>query len=129
MINENVHANIQLFSIIYKLTEWLETELEVRRPRKEMREAIGTVKVLKLFSQTKERQVIGCRVLSGSIADGAQVTVLRRDFPIANGKIVELQQAKQKKKEVIEGECGMMVECKNDIAVGDVLEAFMFVTK
>lgn len=128
-INENVHATIQIFSIIYKLTEWLATELEVRRPRKEMREAIGTVKVLKLFSQTKERQVIGCRVMSGAIADGAQVTVLRRDFPIANGKIVELQQAKQKKKEVTEGECGMMVECKNDIAPGDILEAFMFVTK
>ena len=94
-----------------------------------MREPIGSVKVLKLFSQTKERQVIGCRVVSGSIADGAQVTVLRRDFPIANGKIVELQQAKQKKKEVTEGECGMMVECKNDIAPGDILEAFIFVTK
>lgn len=128
-LNETIHATVHTFSIIYKLTEWLATELEVRRPRKEIREAIGTVKVLKLFSQTKERQVIGCKVLSGSIADGAQVTVLRRDFPIANGKIVELQQAKQKKKEVIDGECGMMVECKNDIAPGDTLEAFIFVTK
>ena len=90
---------------------------------------IGTGKVLKTFSQTKDRQVLGCRIESGSLSDGAQVTIIRRDFPIATGRIVELQQAKQKVKEVHDGECGMMVECKNDIAPGDVLEAFIFVTK
>ncbi|HEY0979926.1 MAG TPA: translation initiation factor IF-2 [Candidatus Paceibacterota bacterium] len=127
--NENVGATVETFTIIYKLTEWLEVELEKRRPRVETREVIGTAKVLKTFSQTKDRQVLGCRIESGSLSDGAQVTIMRRDFPITTGKIVELQQAKQKVKEVHEGECGMMVECKNDIAPGDILEAFVFVTK
>lgn len=127
--NETVGASVELFSIIYKLTEWLEIELEKRRPRIETREVIGTAKVLKTFSQTKERQVLGCRIDSGSLSDGAQVTVIRRDFPLATGRIVELQQAKQKVKEVQEGECGMMVECKHEIASGDILEAFIFVTK
>lgn len=128
-INEKVGAEIQLFNIIYKLTEWLEVELEKRRPRVETREVIGTAKVLKTFSQTKEKQVLGARVESGIIALGAKVSVIRRDFPLAEGKIVELQQARQKLKEVSEGECGLMIECKNDIAVGDVLEAFIMVTK
>ena len=128
-INEKVGAEIQLFDIIYKLTEWLEVELEKRRPRVEPREVIGTAKVLKTFSQTKERQVLGARVESGIIALGAKVSVIRRDFPLAEGKIVELQQARQKLKEVNEGECGLMIECKNDIAVGDILEAFIMVTK
>jgi translation initiation factor IF-2 len=128
-MNEKVGATVETFTIIYKLTEWLEAELEKRRPRKEHREVIGTAKVLKTFSQTKERQVLGCRVESGSIQSGAQVTIIRRDFPIATGKVVELQQAKQKVKEVLEGECGLMVECKNDIAPGDMLEAVVFVTK
>lgn len=127
--NETVGATVQTFTIIYKLTEWLEVELEKRRPRIETREVIGTAKVLKTFSQTKDRQVLGCRIESGSLADGAQVTIIRRDFPITTGRIVELQQAKQKVKEVHDGECGMMVECKNDIAPGDTLEAFIFVTK
>lgn len=127
--NETVGATVQTFTIIYKLTEWLEVELEKRRPRIETREVIGTAKVLKTFSQTKDRQVLGCRVESGSLADGAQVTIIRRDFPITTGRIVELQQAKHKVKEVQDGECGMMVECKNDIAPGDILEAFIFVTK
>lgn len=128
-IQEKVGATIQTFDIIYKLTEWLEEELEKRRPRIETREVIGTAKVLKTFSKTKERQVLGCRIDSGSIADGAQVSIIRRDFPLTTGRIVEIQQAKQKVKEVTEGECGIMVECKNDIAPGDVLEAFVFQTK
>lgn len=128
-INEKVGAQVQIFNIIYKLTEWLEIELEKRRPRIETREVIGTAKVLKTFSQTKDKQVLGARVESGIIANGAKVSVIRRDFRLAEGTIVELQQARQKLKEVSEGECGLMVECKNDIAAGDVLEAFIMVTK
>lgn len=128
-INEKVGAEVQLFDIIYKLTEWLEVELEKRRPRIETREVIGTAKVLKTFSQTKEKQVLGARIESGVIANGAKVSVIRRDFRLAEGTIVELQQARQKLKEVSEGECGLMIECKNDIAQGDVLEAFIMVTK
>ncbi|MBP6857784.1 MAG: translation initiation factor IF-2 [Candidatus Pacebacteria bacterium] len=128
-INEKVEANIQSFDIIYKLTEYLEEELEKRRPRIETREVIGTAKVLKTFSHTRERQVLGARVESGTITHGAKVSVIRREFPLAEGKVVELQQARQKQKEVSEGECGLMIECKKEIAVGDILEAFIMVTK
>jgi translation initiation factor IF-2 len=128
-IQDKVQASIQTFDIIYKLTEWLEVELEARRPRIETREVIGTAKVLKTFSKTKERQVLGCRIDSGSITDGAKVSVIRRDFVLTTGTVVELQQAKQKVKEVSDGECGILVECKNDIAPGDVLEAFIFISK
>lgn len=127
--NEQAHVKVETFTVIYKLTEWLATELEVRRPRKEIREIIGTAKVLKFFSRTKERQVIGARIESGLIKSGAKVTIMRRDFPLAVGTIIELQQAKTHVKELADGECGMMVECKNDIAPGDILEAFTFVTK
>ncbi len=128
-LNEKVGATVQTFDIIYKLTEWLAEELERRRPRIETREVIGTAKVLKTFSKTKERQVVGCRIVEGTIKDGAKVTIVRRDFPLTEGTIVEVQQARQKLKEISEGECGLMVECKTDIAEGDVLEAFIMVTK
>ena len=127
-LNESVGARLETFTIIYKLTEWLAEELERRRPRVETREIIGTAKVLKFFSSSKERQVIGCRIDSGIITSGAKVTVIRRDFPLALGTIIEIQQAKQKVREITDGECGMLVECKNDIAPGDVLEAFIMKT-
>lgn len=128
-LNESVNVNIQKFDIIYKLTEWLAEELEKRRPRKETEEIIGTAKVLKTFNKTKERQVLGVRVESGSISVGARVNIIRRDFPIAIGNVVEIQQAKQKVREVTDGECGVMIECKNDIAGGDILQAFVMVTR
>ncbi len=126
-LNETVGASVQTFTIIYKLTEWLAEELEQRRPRIETRKVIGSAKVLKVFSKTKDRQVIGCRVDSGVLSQGAKVSIIRREHPLTQGTIVEIQQAKQKVREIGDGECGMQVECKNDIAPGDVLEAFMMV--
>lgn len=124
-INEVARVHVELFTIIYKLTEWLAHALEERRPRVEIKEVIGTAKVIKLFSQSRDRQVIGCRIGEGMLSSGAKVNVIRRDFPIATGTIVEIQQAKQRVKEVSAGECGLSVECKNEIAVGDTLEAFV----
>ncbi len=120
---------MQTFDIIYKLIEWLSEELERRRPRKEIREVVGTAKVLKTFSKTKEKQVIGCRVESGRLVEGAKVSILRRDFLLATGTLLEIQQAKQRTKEITDGECGVFVECKTDIAPGDILEAYILVTK
>lgn len=128
-INETVGATVRTFDVIYRALEWLTEIFEARRPQKEVREVIGSAKVLKTFSKTKERQVIGCRVEAGSLSEGAKVSVLRRDFPIASGTIVEIQQAKQRVKTIAEGECGMLLECKTDIAPGDVLEAFILTTK
>ncbi len=126
--NETVGARVETFDIIYKLTEWLAEELERRRPRVETREVIGTMKVLKTFSSTKDRHVVGCRVTSGTITVGAKATVIRRDFPLAEARIIEIQQAKQKVKDVTDGECGLQIECKHDIAAGDVLEVFIMKT-
>ncbi len=126
--NQSVGALVETFTIIYKLTEWLAEELERRRPRVETREVIGTAKVLKVFSKTKDKQVIGARVESGTITDGAKVSVIRRDHNLTIGTISEIQQAKQKVREISDGECGMQVECKNDIAPGDILEAFIMKT-
>ena len=129
-LNEKAGVPIHSFNIIYKLTEWLSEELEKRRPRKEMRDIIGTAKVLKIFSKTKERQIVGCRIESGQLQQHARVSVLRREFEIATGTIVGLEHNKQKTKEVQEGnDCGVLVETKTDIAPGDVLQAFAMVSR
>ncbi len=128
--NENLGVNIQTFDIIYKLTDWLKEEIEKRRPRVTAPEVTGKAKILKSFSSMKERQVIGGKVLEGILGVGANVKIMRRDFEIGQGRIIELQQQKIKTKEVAEGnDCGMLVETKTEIAPGDVLEAFVMVTK
>lgn len=129
-LNESLKINIQTFDIIYKLIDWLKETVEERRPRVETVEVTGTLKVLKTFGATKERQVVGGKVTAGRITDNGTVRIMRRDFEIGRGKIVGLQQSKIKSKEVLEGtEAGVLVEAKIDIAPGDELEAFIIVVK
>ena len=125
-LNETLKVNVQSFDIIYKLTDYLKEIIEERRPRQEVTEVIGALKVLRIFGATKDKQVVGGKVTTGRIAQGATVRIIRRDFEIGRGTIIEVQTGKIKVKEVQEDtECGMLIEAKIDIAPGDVLEAFV----
>ncbi len=121
---------ISFFDIIYKATEWLALEMENRRPRIETVETTGRVKIIRAFSRTKERQILGGKVTEGSIYLNATVKIMRRDFEIGRGKIVNLEKGKVKTSVVEEGnEFGMMIESKIEIASGDVIESFSVVQK
>lgn len=127
-LNESLKVQIETFDIIYKLTEWLESLKEERRPRQEIVQVIGSLKVLKTFGQTKNKQIVGGKVLSGRILNGANIRIMRRGQEIGTGKIAELQTNKIRVKEILEGsDCGVQVESKIDIAEGDTLEAFITV--
>lgn len=129
-LNQTLNVNVKIFDIIYSLTDWLKEIIEERRPRVESLEVSGSLKILKTFSSTKDRKVVGGKVLNGKIVNGGKVRIMRREFEIGFGKIVELQHNKIKAKEVLEGtDCGLLVDTKIDIAPGDVLEAFIITIK
>lgn len=129
-LNETLKVKIETFDIIYKLIDWLKELIETRRPRLETLEIIGSMKVLKIFGGTKGKHVVGGKVTTGRISLGSNIRIIRRDFEIGTGKIVEVQMNKLKTKEVLEGnDCGIQVETKIDIAPGDVLEAFEITIK
>ena len=116
---------ISFFDIIYKMTEWLEEQMEERRPRIETIETTGRVKILRAFSRTKERQIVGGKVTEGRIVLNGTVKIMRREFEIGRGKIVNLEKGKIKTSVVEEGaEFGMMIESKIEIVQGDVVELF-----
>lgn len=128
--NEHAHATVETFTIIYKLIDWLKIIAEERRPRETTVEVSGVLKIMRIFNRTKERIVVGGRVTSGLLTGDAKVRILRRDFEIGTGKIIELQHGKIRAKQVeAEQECGLMIETKVDIAIGDSIEAFTLVTK
>lgn len=127
---ERFGVTIVLFDIIYKLAEWLAEELEKRRPRVEVEEKNGLAKIVRIFGGSKGSYIVGGRVQEGIISLGDNVKILRRDFEIGRGKILELQQQKIKSKQVSEGlEFGAKVESKQEIAPGDIIEAFTLVKK
>ena len=127
---ERSAVSIALFDVIYELTDKVKALLEEREPRIEVEEISGTAKVLKLFSTAKGKQVLGARVLSGRIAFGNTVKIMRREAEVGKAKIRELQQSKVATQEVSEGaEFGALIESKLEIVPGDVLEAVSMITK
>src|SRR3989344_3668007 len=107
------------------MTQWLEEQMEKLRPRIETIETTGRAKIIRAFSRTKERQIVGGKVIEGKIILNGTVKIMRREFEIGRGKIVNLEKSKIKTSLVEEGnEFGMMVESKIEIAPGDVIELF-----
>jgi len=127
---ERFSVKIATFDIIYKMTEWLAEEMEKRRPRLEVEERKGSAKIIRIFNTEKNSHVVGGKVTEGVINVGDNVKIMRRDFEIGRGKVLELQQQKLKSKQVTEGlEFGAKIDSKQEIAQGDVLEAFEVVKK
>jgi len=123
LLAEKEHVTIGLFPIIYHLTDWLKKEIEERRPRKEIIETRGKAKILKLFSQDKDRQVIGGEVFEGEIASGQILKITRRGNVLGEGNIIKLEKNRARVSEILSGnQFGMLLESKIGVAAGDVLE-------
>lgn len=123
---ERTGVSIGVFGIIYELTDWLAKEIEKKRPRVSIEEVTGKAKILRTFSRTKNKQIVGGKVLEGKMVRGGNARILRRDFLIGEGEVLELQQQKTKSAEIEEGrEFGAMIESRHDIAPGDVIEEFV----
>jgi translation initiation factor IF-2 len=130
IMSERLDVTVKTFNIIYELMEWLEKEIETKRPRIEVEEINGKAKILKSFSRTNKVQVLGARVEEGKIINKREVRILRRDEEIARGTIKELQSNKAKVTDVNEGEeFGMSLETKMEVAPGDYIELFEIVKK
>lgn len=118
------------FDIIYKLIEWISDRVKERVPKIEVEEIAGKAKILKFFSRTKDKQIVGGKVIDREVRLGHRVKILRRDTIIGEGFIRELQQAKVKTDSVAEGfEFGAMIDSKMELAPGDVIEDVVMVEK
>lgn len=123
-IAERLGMTIASFNIIYKLIEWFEAIAKERTPKQHIEKIKGRLKVLKHFSKAHTKQVVGGRVEEGAISEKDVVHILRRNEPIGEGTIIEVQKGKARAHEASEGEaCGIKVESRTTIAQGDVLEA------
>jgi translation initiation factor IF-2 len=122
---ERLGVTIETFDVIYKLAEWLGAQIEERRPRQKTEEILGAAKVLKVFSNAKGRVVLGGRVEEGTLSDGDEIKVLRRDLELSRGKITSLQSGKTQVKKVESGsEFGAQIKLDMEPAPGDRIEAF-----
>lgn len=127
---ERQGVEIGTFDIIYELTAWLQTQLQARRPKLEAEELTGKAKILKIFSTQQGRVVIGGRIEEGTLAEKAQVKVMRRDLELGRGEILSLQVGKKQTKVAESGsEFGAMLKTSVEPTAGDYVEAFDVVLK
>lgn len=127
---DRLGIKIKVFNIIYKLSEWVAEIIEERTPKMEVEEEKGRVKILKTFSATKDKQILGGRVEEGAIHINDEVVIYRREAEIGKGRVRELQQAKNKTSTVEAGnEFGAMIESKTEIVPGDYVKPIIKVVK
>ena len=108
---ERMGIRPKTFRIIYEVQKFLEDEIKARVPKVEKEVVKGVVKILRVFSQNKDKQIVGGAVTSGSILLGGEVKVLRHNHEIGKGSILELQERKAKVKEDVSGnQIGALVE-------------------
>ena len=127
LMNDYETVLIKKFDIIYKLTEWLEELYEERRIKKEVDVMQGQVRILKVFSRQKHKSVIGGEILDGVISVKENFKILRKGEEVGRGQITGLQEGKTPVERVITkgAQCGIMVDSKEEIIAGDILETFV----
>lgn len=114
---------IETRSIIYELTEWLEKEVATRAPAVQEPTVTGRAKILKHFSTTGSKHVVGGKVEIGILKRGSPVLIIRRGIEIGHGKLINIQSQRADVDSLSEGmEFGAQVDTKSDIIGGDVIE-------
>lgn len=111
-------VKIIVSDIIYELTKAVENEMKLL----ESPPPLGELKVLEIFSRKGKSQLIGGRVVSGSIKKGARLKILRNNEEIGKGKVSGLKHLKSEIFEAKENqECGLMFESENLVEKNDFL--------
>ena len=122
---EHEKVEIRLYDIIYKAVEDVKSALEgLLKP--ELKEVVtGSAEVRQVFRLSKAGTVAGCMVVSGTIPRTGKVRLLRDGETVWNGRIASLKRFKDDVKEVASGfECGISLEGRDDVKVGDIIESF-----
>lgn len=113
------------FSIIYELSEKVAELLSERAPSVSTEKELGRAKVLKAFSSSAKKQVLGARHLSGTLSLGDRIRLVRGETEIARGSITNLQQARADVKEIkVDGDFGIEIETRESPVYGDEIIAF-----
>ena len=125
---ERQTIEINTFSIIYELADWIPLAIVARRPKVRQRKVLGSATVLKVFSYAKKSQTIGCRIQEGTISKGNRVVVTRGEEELGQGTIESMRSGKSETSSInAPNECGVVlsVSLDEEPRYGDTLMAFV----
>ncbi len=124
-VAEEQNVDIRLYDIIYKAIEDVEAAMKgMLDPIYEER-TIGHAEIRQIFKASGVGNIAGSYVTDGVVERGCLIRITRGDEQIYEGSLASLKRFKDDVKEVKSGyECGLVFEGFNDIAEGDIVEAY-----
>jgi len=119
-------VEIRLYRIIYDCIEEVEAAMKGMLAPKHREVQLGRIEVRQVVKITSVGNVAGCHVLTGKVARGSKIRVVRDGIVITEDDISSLRRFKEDVKEVASGfDCGIALEKFSDIKEGDIFEAFI----
>ena len=122
---ERLKVKVFTFDIIYDLIQGIRNSAEKILEPEVLKIEIGKVKILAIFRQETNRQIIGGKVIDGEMKAGLKAMVERNKEKIGQGRIIQLQKNKADVDKALKGqECGILFESEVKIEAGDVLAGY-----
>ena len=122
---EQEDIDIRLYSIIYQAIDEVKSAMEGMLIPEKTEKAVATLEVRNTFHISKVGTIAGCMVKDGTIKRSNKIHLIHDGIVVYTGEIASLKHEKDDVKEVKAGyECGLNIAAYNDIAIGDIIEAF-----
>jgi translation initiation factor IF-2 len=124
---EQLAVDVRQYKVIYELIDDVQKALTGLLEPDMVEQILGHAEVRQTFTVGKTT-IAGSAVLDGVMRRGVQARVLRGGAPVHDGRIASLKRFKDDAREVAAGlECGITLESFNEVAVGDIVEAYTIV--
>jgi translation initiation factor IF-2 len=123
---EREHVSIMAFDVIYHLAQGVRVLMERRAAPEKVRNDLGKLKVLIVFLNDKNRQIVGGKITEGEVKKGTQIEVVRNNEIIGRGRPINLQKNKKDIDRAVKGdECGVLYEGDVKVEQGDILQFYL----
>ncbi|OGN79159.1 MAG: translation initiation factor IF-2 [Chloroflexi bacterium RIFCSPLOWO2_12_FULL_71_12] len=126
---EQLGVDLRQYKVIYELIEDVQKALVGLLEPEMVEQVLGHAEVRQTFTAGKTT-IAGSAVLDGVMRRGVQARVMRGGSPVHDGRIGSLKRFKDDAREVTAGlECGITLESFNEVAVGDIIEAYVITAR
>lgn len=123
---ERENVSIMTFDVIYHLAQGVRVLMERRAAPEKVRNDLGKLKVLIVFLNDKNRQIVGGKITEGEVKKGTQIEVIRNNEIVGKGRPINLQKNKKDIDRAIKGdECGVLYEGDVKVEQGDILQFYL----
>ncbi|PKH49656.1 translation initiation factor IF-2 [Tenacibaculum sp. Bg11-29] len=125
VVADREEVDIRTYSIIYDAINDLKDAMEGMLSPDMKEEILGNVEIREVYKISKVGNIAGCMVMSGKITRDSKIRIIRDGIVVHDGVLTALKRFKDDVKEVTKGyDCGVQIKGYNDIAEGDVIEAY-----